>query len=62
MNKGDAFACAFGVLMVTALLLMMVNCTPNWQWHEDAIKHGAARFNPKTGKFEWITTQRAEGK
>lgn len=36
------------------LLWFMVTFTsPDLVWMREAIKHGAAQYNPKTGIFEW---------
>lgn len=40
--------------MVVMLIIMFSATTPNMLWRAKAIEHGAARYHPQTGAFEWI--------
>lgn len=39
-------------LVVLAGLLFGVHSEQ--MWHREAIEHGAGRYNPTTGEFEWV--------
>ena len=42
----------FATIMVVALAIGLT--VSQCGWKKNAIEHGAARYNEKTGNFEWI--------
>ena len=51
MANGEAFIMGLTTGMIVAALSASVIITASWR--EEAIAHGAAQYNAKTGIFEW---------
>ena len=50
-----------GVAVTWCFMVMLCGASPSWVWHKQIIEHGAGRYNPGTGEFEWLKPDTAPG-
>ena len=55
-SEKSAFIGGVGVFIVLVSVKMMAFafCQQSAAWQQEAIDHGAARYNATSGEFEWI--------